>query len=199
MRVRALVIALPALAPSLAAAHSRAGVSQGDGIPIDSLTHGQMAVIARHRADILILAARQHPADDALRRLTNHAALQHSWCLWGLMPGTVSDEGSPFNLCAHAALGAARAALLRLQVLQPDNPAVTGLIRRIEGEMLAEGSSLTLCRYSDAAFDTATLIGPDWAAVPAHWPSAAAMLGLTAALAGGLAALRPPRRHPAVG
>lgn len=193
-----LVTALLSLAPLPAAAHSRAALPQGDGIPIGSLTHGQMAVIARHRGAILTLAARHYPPDATLRRLANHAELQHAWCLWGLMPGSTGDEASPFNLCTHAALGAARAALLRLDALRPADPAVAGLIRRIDGEMMAGGSALVLCQYSAAAFDTATLIRPDWAAVPAHWPSAAALLGLAAALAGGLAALRPPRR-PAAG
>jgi hypothetical protein len=193
MRISGLLLLGLLLAPVQAPAHSGRMVKPGDGIAIASLSHGQMAVIARHRGQILALAARHYPPDDTLRRLTNYAELQDAWCLWGLMPGTIRDEASPFNLCAHAALAAARDALLRLGALRPDDPAVAGLIRRIDIDMMAEGSALALCQYSDAAFDTATLLRPDWMAVPGHWPSAATLLAIAALAAAGLAALRVPR------
>lgn len=189
-----LLAGLLALAPAPAPAHSGKVIAPGDGIPIASLSHGQMAVIARHRGEILALAARHYPPDDRLRRLANYAELQHAWCLWGLMPGTIRDEASPFNLCAHAALAAARDALLRMEELRPQDPAVAGLVRRVEVEMMAEGSALALCRYSGTAFDTATLIRPDWSAVPGHWPSVAALLAVAALAAAGLTALRMPLR-----
>ncbi|NGM45940.1 hypothetical protein G5B31_10345 [Rhodobacter sp. SGA-6-6] len=195
MRFPAFLLAgLLALAPAPAPAHSGKVVAPGDGIAIASLSHGQMAVIARHRGEILALAARHYPPDDGLRRLTNYAALQHAWCLWGLMPGTIRDEASPFNLCAHAALAATRDTLLRLEELRPGDPEVAGLVRRVEVDMMAEGSALALCQYSGTAFDTATLIRPDWSALPRHWPSVAALLAVAALAAAGLAALRMPRR-----
>lgn len=192
--MRLLVIAalgLGLVAPGAAMAH-REGGPPPEGIGIPGLTHGQMAVIARHRGEILGLAARHYPPDDTLRRLTNYAEIQSAWCLWGLVPGTVADEASPFNLCAHAYLAATRDALLRLQALRPDDAAVRRLVGRIEGEMIGEGAALNLCTYSGAAFSTAGVIRPEWAAVPGHWPSLATFAALGALVAGAGRALRPP-------
>lgn len=170
-----------------------------DGIAIPSLTHGQMAVIARHRAEILTRAARHYPPDDTLRRLTNYAAIQRAWCLWGLMPGTVSDEASPFNICAHAYLAATRDALLRLDQLRPDDRGVSALIYRVDHEMIAEGSALALCQYSADGFSTALLIRPDWRNLWSHFPSLAALALVLAGVAGGIVALlhRPVARPAA--
>lgn len=167
-----------------------------DGIRIPSLTHGQMAVIDRHRAEILSRAARHYPPDETLRRLTNYAAIQRAWCLWGLMPGTVSDEASPFNICAHAYLAATRDALLRLDLLRPDDRAVSALVYRVDHDMIAEGSALALCQYSADGFSTALLIRPDWQNLPGHLPSLAALALICAGAAGGIAALsrRPVSR-----
>lgn len=180
-RLAVAALGLALIAPGAALAH-RDGAPPPEGIGIPSLTHGQMAVIARHRGEILGLTARHYPPDDTLRRLTNYAEIQSAWCLWGLVPGTVADEDSPFNLCAHAYLAASRDALLRLQALRPGDAAVQGLVRQIEFEMMDEGAALSLCGYSGAAFSTAEVIRPDWASVPRHPGSLAAfsLLGLLA-------------------
>ena len=160
--------------PGTALAHGlRRDLAAADGIAISSLTHGQMAVIARHRAAILGMAARHYPPDDAVRRLGNYAEIQRFWCLWGLMPGTISDEASPFNLCAHAYLAASRDALLRLQQLRPADGALQALIHRIEADMIETGASLILCEYSAEGFNTALLIRPDWSGLFQHIPSLA--------------------------
>lgn len=164
-----------------------------DGIGIASLTHGQMAVIANHRADILTLAARQYPPDDTLRRLGNYAALQRAWCFWGLMPGTIADESSPFNFCAHAYLAATRDALLRLQVLRAEDPAVKRLIYAVDRDMIDQGSGLALCQYSGDAFSTAVIVGPDWPLLADHLPSIVVFLALTVVAGGGLWFLVRPR------
>lgn len=187
----AAALALGLIAPGAAVAH-REGGPPPEGIAISSLTHGQMAVIARHRGEILDLTARHYPPDDTLRRLTNYAEIQSAWCLWGLVPGTVTDETSPFNLCAHAYLAATRDALLRLQALRPADATVERLVREIETEMIAEGAALELCGYSAAAFSTAEVIGPDWVAVPGHWPSLAAFALLAALAVGAGRMLRGP-------
>lgn len=184
-------LVLGVIAPGAAAAH-RTGGPPPTGIAIAGLTHGQMVVIARHRGTILAAAARHYPPDDTLRRLTNYAEIQSAYCLWGLVPGTVADEASPFNLCAHAWLAATRDALLRLQALRPGDAAVAGLVRRIELEMLAEGAALNLCEYSAAEFSTAEVLRPDWTGVPAHWPSLAAFAAVAALVAGAGLALRRP-------
>lgn len=179
------------LSPGAALAH-RAGGPPPEGIGIPSLTHGQMAVIARHRGEILRLTARHYPPDDTLRRLTNFAEIQSATCLWGLVPGTVTDESSPFNLCAHAYLAATRDALLRVRALRPEDAVVERLVYAIEGEMMAEGAALSLCAYSGAAFSTAEVIRPDWVAVLGHWPSLAAFAVAGAVVAGGGWAMRRP-------
>ena len=48
-------------------------------------------------------------------RLEDYLSLQSFACLWGLVPGSVTDEASPFNECSHAYLAAARALLLHLR------------------------------------------------------------------------------------
>lgn len=88
-------------------------------------------------------------------RLEDYLNLQSFACLWGLVPGSISDDGSPFNECAHAYLAAGRALLLRLRDAPGvDHKAVDALIGRIEVEMLANGAAVTPCRYSDEPFNT---------------------------------------------
>jgi hypothetical protein len=41
-----------------------------------------------------------------MTRIENYVNLQSFACLWGLVPGSLKDEGSPFNECAHAYLAA---------------------------------------------------------------------------------------------
>ncbi len=195
LSVAALVMG--GIAPGAAVAH-REGGPPPEGIAISGLTHGQMAVIARHKGEILAMTSRHYPPDDTLRRLTNFAEIQSAWCLWGLVPGAVADEASPFNLCAHAYLAATRDALLRLLALRPDDAEVARLTGRIEVDMLTEGAALMLCGYSATAFSTAEVIRPDWAAVPGHWPSLAAFVAIAGSIAGaGLALRRPVRRASA--
>ena len=89
--------------------------------------------------------------------------IQSFACLWGVVPGSVADEESPLNECAHAYLAAARALLLQLrEATGVDHDAVEALIRKIEAEMLTNGASLTLCRYSDEPFNTNEVIWPHW-------------------------------------
>jgi hypothetical protein len=169
---------LAAILPVTAAAHGiRRDLVQAEGIEISSLTHGQMAVISRYRGAILAMAGRHYPPDDTLRRLANYAEIQRFWCFWGLMPGSVTDEASPFNLCAHAYLAAGRDALLRLQKLRPADRNLQALVHRIEADMIGSGASLILCEYSAGGFNTAQLIRPDWSKLLQHMPSLA-MLGL---------------------
>jgi hypothetical protein len=96
-------MALPVcLAFNPAWAH-RTSIGGGSGLPIPSLTHGQMAVIADNRADILALADRQPlPEDEVFFRLRNFVSLQYLYCGWGLGPNSVTDEDSSFTECRHA-------------------------------------------------------------------------------------------------
>lgn len=155
-----------------------------DGIVIPYITHGQMTVLATYRSDILALADSQVPTTREMRRLQGYINIQYSTCLWGLMPGTITDEASPFNECAHAYLAATRALLLQLQSQVAPRPAVTRLVAQIEREMLDANASLALCVHSDESFNTSDVIQPAWADVPGHMSSLLALAGGFLAICG---------------
>jgi len=178
-----LVLALHVLASTpIAQAHRRhAGAPlKADGIPIPSLSHGQMAVLSRYRVEILDLAARQARADPVFRRLLRFGNTQYAYCLWGLVPGSIADEESPFNECSHAYLAATRALLLHMAAA-PDGEPASALVQRIELDMLINRTSLVLCRYSEEPFNTAEIVQPRWREVPSHPASLLAFLGLMGA------------------
>jgi hypothetical protein len=165
---------------------------KADGISIPSLTHGQMAVIAGNLSAIRALADAQFPTDPTMRRLQGYVNLQSFACLWGLAPGSLTDEKSPFNECAHAYLAGAQALLLHLKQMPGDRRAVDGLVAGIEAEMLAHNAALSLCRYSDEPFNTSEILWPRWSDVPFHAPTAlsfAAILLVLGAAVTGLARL----------
>ena len=70
--------------------------------------------------------------------------------------------------------------------------AVDALVSKIEVEMLSNGASLELCRYSDEPFNTDEAIGPHWSEIPRHLPTLA-ILAAALALIGG-ATILPLRR-----
>jgi hypothetical protein len=193
-----LACALLFMAPTPPASAHREGsvkTSAKDGISIPSLSHGQMAVIANNRAAILDLAERQTPTDPEMRRLESFVNLQYFACLWGLAPGALDDENSPFNECAHSYLAATRALLMHMRTMQGDRTAVRALVAKMELEMLRENASLVLCRYSDEPFNTAEVIAPHWRDIPFHAPSLMTFAGLGLAMlgCGWIAARRKPR------
>ena len=104
------------------------------------------------------------------------------------------DENSPFNECAHAYLAAGRALLLQL-AHEPgaDHKAIDALISKIEFEMLADGASMNLCRYSDEPFNTNEVIWPHWSMVPFHPPTAMLAAVGFFAIAAALWGARPRR------
>lgn len=175
MRRTLLLVALLSGAATSAGAHS-AG-SPAPGLEIPALTHGQMQVIAGHRAAILTLADRQGQTDPRFRRLMNHARLQHTYCLWSLMPGSVSDEASPFNACTHAALAASLALLDHMETMPAAADAANTLHHAIDGAMMAAGTASELCAHSATTFSTGAVVTPDWRALPGHSPSLAVVLG----------------------
>jgi hypothetical protein len=186
-------------ATTLAAqAHSSKPVADDSGIAIPALTHGQMAVIADHRGEILDLAARQAHTDEPFRRLMNYGAIQYTYCLWGLVPGSLRDEQSPFNECSHAYLSAAQALLLYMRTMPGNAPTfqreIDSLASRIDADMVRRGASLVLCQFSDETFNTASLIRPAWSAVPSHPPSLIAFAVLAMGLTAGAIGLAGGRR-----
>jgi hypothetical protein len=166
-------------------AHGSSAAGPDSGIRIPGLTHGQMAVLASYRREIQNLAARAIHTDEAFRRVMNYASIQFSFCLWGLMPGSIADENNPFNECSHGYLAATMALLQRMRAMPGPHPEVDVLATRIETDMVRNQTAMVLCRYSDEAFNTGRVIRPHWANVFSHPPSLAAFCGLAMLLAGG--------------
>jgi hypothetical protein len=169
-----IAFAVLLLAPVPAWAHRQATANEvpAGGVSIPNIAHGQMAIMAAHKAAILDLAERQIPTDPTMRRLESFISLQFFTCMWGVIPGSLGDENSPFNECTHAYLAATRALLSHLQEMTGgDRTAVRALATTIEREMLDDGASLIVCRYSDEPFNTAEVIGPHWSRIPYHLPS----------------------------
>ncbi len=169
-----ITFAVLLLAPVPAWAHRQATAHEAPigGISIPNIAHGQMAIVAARKAAILDLAERQMPTDPTMRRLESFINLQFFACMWGMIPGSLSDENSLFNECTHAYLAATRALLSHLQEMTGgDRTAVRALATTIEQEMLDDGASLIICRYSDEPFNTAEVIGPHWSRIPYHLPS----------------------------
>jgi hypothetical protein len=205
--VRALAVLILLAAPlSTACAHHLGVAHEGPpkglstqvkGVAIPNLTHGQMLVIAANRAAILKLAAAQTSIDPTLRRLQGYISLQTFACLWGLVPGAVEDESSPFNECSHAYLAGTKALLMHLLAMPGDRAPVRALADTIELEMMRNNASLDLCRYSDEPFDTADIVGPHWSEIPSHPKSALSLAGVVGAALSGLWLAVRPRRQAA--
>ncbi len=185
---------------ALSAAHAHTGSASAgrstDGLPIPNLTHGQMAVISDNAAEILAIAKQQGLTDPTFRRLLNFSALQRTYCLWSVVPGSLADEESPFNECTHAYLAALRALLVHMQDMPGAGASVRPLIDKIEREMIARDASLMMCRYSGEAFNTAEVVMPHWADILSHTPSLLAFGGVAALCAAAVSALVPGRRSP---
>jgi len=196
------LLAALSLPAGVAHAHRSAANADDGGIPIPALTHGQMAVVAAYRGEILALADRQSPTDETFRRLFTFGNIQYTYCLWGLMPGSLDDETSPFNECSHAYLSAAQALLAHMRAVNaggsPLRADAEALISRIDADMVRTGASFVLCQFSGEDFNTASLVRPDWAAVPSHLPSLSAFGGLAGLLGlGAMALARKPTRRKA--
>lgn len=180
-----ICLGLTVLASTDAFAHRRTSDGDMSGLPIASLSHGQMAVISKYRSEILDLAERQSRTDETFHRLKNFGAIQYTYCLWGLVPGSLKDETSPFNECSHAYLSAARELLAYMRETSTDRQAVEDLISRIDVDMVRNQASFVQCQYSAESFNTASLVRPVLSDVPTHLPSLAAFSGLATVLVAG--------------
>ena len=179
--------ALLALSFAPVEAHRSTPPGSTAGLPIPSVSHGQMVVLDAYRAEVLDLAGTQYPTDPDMRQLQSFVALQYFYCAWGLVPGGVSNEESPFNECTHAYLAGIRALLLHLETMPGDRRAVRSLRGRIDAAMLERRASLVLCRFSDEPFNTADVVTPRWSGLLTDGPSLAALalLAFGAAFLGG--------------
>lgn len=189
--VRLFIFAfLWALLPSVpAAAHHVRHEGPIAGISIPAISHGQMPVYAKYRAAILDLAARQPATDPVLRRLSGFVSLQSFACFYGLVPGSLADEDSPFNECSHAYLAGTRALLAHMAEMPGDQSKARALQKRIGEELQSDPTSGAMCGSSGEAFDSAVIVPPDWGMISTHWPTLltlSALMILIAAAGGAL-------------
>jgi hypothetical protein len=166
--------------PAFAHSGHVGGVTSGISIP--SLGHGEMAVIAPHQRAIMALALSAADTNEPFRRVLNYAQIQYAYCLWGVMPGTISDEASPFNECAHAYLAATKAVLLDMRTMPREAERADTLASEIDAELVNSGLAMVLCQFSAESFNTADLVRPRWIDVPSHLPSAFAALAFLAGI-----------------
>jgi hypothetical protein len=150
-----------------AEAHSsRNGTDKTSGISIANLTHGQLHVLTRYQTEILRLADRQIQPSVEARTLQNFVNLQFAYCLWGLVPGSLSDEANPFNECSHAYLAGAKALLDHLRQTEDTRVRADALAARINLAMLADATALEICSNSFEPFNSAQIIMPTWRDAP---------------------------------
>ncbi|WP_052699327.1 hypothetical protein [Hyphomicrobium sp. 99] len=147
-------------------AHNSRAPLNTSGLPIANLTHGQLHVMDRYRNAIVDLAARQVSPDVETRTLYNFVNLQFAYCLWGLVPGALTNEDNPFNGCSHAYLAGSKALLDQLQRSSGDPAKANELASRIQSDMLRENTALQICSNGAAPLNTGEIILPEWAGVP---------------------------------
>ena len=171
-------------------AHSGSDGGSHAGLNIPEISHGEMAVMSDYRSGIIDLASRAVDTNEPFRRILNYAEIQYSYCLWGRMPGSVTDEQSPFNECAHAYLAAAKAVLLSMREMPRERAAADEIISAVDADMVRRGLALMTCRFSGEAFNTADIVKPRWSGIPFHAASMASLTGLASLFGFGVFALR---------
>lgn len=161
---------------SSVAAHTMASKGHDNGAPngieIASIAHSDMEVLAEYRPEIIALAERQVQTDDRFRRLLNFSKIQYTYCLWGIVPGALSDEESDFNACSHAYLASAWALLKHMEGMPRARGEASALRQAIE-TALAAVPSLSVCANSADVFHTDRLIVP-----PRAYAAAGGLSGL---------------------
>ncbi|TCA32341.1 hypothetical protein E0H70_11415 [Rhizobium leguminosarum bv. viciae] len=171
-------------------AHSRSDGGSHAGLDIPQISHGEMAVMSDYRSGIVDLASRAVDTNEPFRRVLNYAEIQYSYCLWGRMPGSVTDEESPFNECAHAYLAATKAVLLSMREMPREAAAAGEIISAVDADMVRRGLALITCRFSGESFNTADIVKPRWSGIPFHVASMASLTGLASLFGLGVFALR---------
>ncbi|MBY5362000.1 hypothetical protein HFO97_19045 [Rhizobium leguminosarum] len=171
-------------------AHSRSDGGSHAGLEIPEISHGEMAVMSDYRSGIIDLASRAVDTNEPFRRMLNYAEIQYSYCLWGRMPSSVTDEESPFNECAHAYLAATKAILLSMREMPRERAAAGEIISAVDADMVRRGLALITCRFSGEAFNTADIVKPRWSGIPFHVASMASLTGLASLFGLGVFALR---------
>ncbi|MBX4927854.1 hypothetical protein [Rhizobium binae] len=171
-------------------AHGRSAGGSHAGLDIPEISHGEMAVISDYRRGIIELASQAVDTNEPFRRILNYAEIQYSYCIWGRVPGSVTDEESPFNECAHAYLAATKAVLMAMRDMPREAHAAGEIISAVDADMVRRGLALITCRFSGEAFNTADIIKPRWSQVPLHPASMAWLTGVAALFGLAVLALR---------
>jgi len=167
-----------AACPSAWAHHQTVRDGPNVGIAIRPITHGEMLIIASYRTRILELAAREPRTDPTLRRLAGFVSLQYFACFWGLIPGSLTDEASPFNECSHAYVAGTRDLLAHMIAMPGDQSSAKALEAQTEAELASDPIFSTLCSNSRQGFDSGIIVGPDWSLLLAHPPTILTLLAL---------------------
>lgn len=161
-RTAVLVILMLLTAPSIAYAHGARHSetsAHGAGIEIAAITHSDMALVAPYYSAIVGLADRQTTTDERFRRILNFTKIQNTYCLWGIVPGSISDEESAFNPCSHAYLAGAHALLENLKGKSASAVEALAISRSLEADR-ENSPLLEICQSSADAFSTAELLKP---------------------------------------
>lgn len=187
---RVAAVAASVSAPGVAFAHSGgSGEGPGTGLPIPPISHGEMALVDERLDEIVALARRQMASDGPMRRLYNHYGVQLAYCFWGLAPGGVTREDSPFNPCAHAYLATAKQLLVVMSREPASSGAAAAILARLEARRRVTPEAGEICSSSGETFDTASVVRPRWADVVRDPACAFIALGAVLCVAsGGLAA-----------
>jgi hypothetical protein len=136
--------------------------------------------------------------DPTFRRLAGFVSLQYFACFRGLVPGSLSDETSPFNECSHAYLAGTRALLAHMVDMPGDQSTAKTLQERIDAELASDPSFGALCSISQEIFDSGIIIAPDWRMFPGHPPTVLTFSAFTLFITAGFGAaiLYRSRRFP---
>ncbi|MDR4306597.1 hypothetical protein IHQ68_08200 [Chelatococcus sambhunathii] len=194
--IRAVAVAAAFSAPGAALAHSGGPVPSAEGgLPIAPISHGEMAIINQHLDEIVALAKVQTATEGPVRRLTNHFGVQFAYCGWGLAPGAVSREDSPFNPCAHAYLAAAKELLLAMADAPESRRRASAILERIDARRAASPEAGVICSSSGNMFNTAAIVRPKIADVVRDPATASAGVGLFLLFAGAAAVAAAVRRR----
>ncbi|WP_137155320.1 hypothetical protein [Rhizobium sp. FKL33] len=132
------------------------------GFEIAAIDHGAMIAIAPFRDRILDLARQIPDRNEHLKALLLYNEIQSANCLWELLPGSLTDEASPMNACAHADMASLKAILDELATIDGARKAALGLVGELDQHMVLLGSSYTRCEFSDTVFYTEYQINPNW-------------------------------------
>jgi len=176
--IKGFLVAALASGATTALAHGIRPPGDTSGIPIPNISHGEMAVLTDYRSEIVALADSVRQPETDFRTLLRYAGIQHANCLWGLVPGSVTDEASPFNECSHADLAAAKALLLAMRDMPQVRDQAQALTSRVDADAARTGAAFIGCQFSGESFNTAEFVRPHWADAVSHMPTLLSLLGL---------------------